>query len=103
MIYYEEMDEERKIAYEGITRAEREHYLTHTKMRTLYGRTNMNPVSRFIHEIPEDLIDGMEQSKAKRFGSLDRKSTRLNSSHVAISYAVFCLKKKKKKKNGIRQ
>src|SRR5437870_6279842 len=31
---------------------------------------------------------------------LDRKSTRLNSSHVAISYAVFCLKKKKKKKNN---
>src|SRR5438067_4296315 len=30
--------------------------------------------------------------------SLDRKSTRLNSSHVSISYAVFCLKKKKKKK-----
>src|SRR5207249_8479539 len=29
----------------------------------------------------------------------DRKSTRLNSSHVSISYAVFCLKKKKKKKN----
>src|SRR5690625_544390 len=33
---------------------------------------------------------------------LDRKSTRLNSSHVAISYAVFCLKKKKKKKNELR-
>src|SRR5207253_10598886 len=32
-------------------------------------------------------------------GGGDRKSTRLNSSHVAISYAVFCLKKKKKKKN----
>src|SRR5690625_2057353 len=31
--------------------------------------------------------------------SLDRKSTRLNSSHVAISYAVFCLKKKKKHNN----
>src|SRR5437870_10669527 len=31
-------------------------------------------------------------------GPLDRKSTRLNSSHVAISYAVFCLKKKKKKR-----
>src|SRR5437868_11466701 len=30
----------------------------------------------------------------------DRKSTRLNSSHVSISYAVFCLKKKKKKKNN---
>src|SRR5690554_7325204 len=32
---------------------------------------------------------------------LDRKSTRLNSSHVRISYAVFCLKKKKKTKNNI--
>src|SRR4051812_49989921 len=31
----------------------------------------------------------------------DRKSTRLNSSHMSISYAVFCLKKKKKKKNSI--
>src|SRR5439155_22046240 len=38
----------------------------------------------------------------KRFelhSPLDRKSTRLNSSHVAISYAVFCLKKKKKEQN----
>src|SRR5436309_6398026 len=35
--------------------------------------------------------------------TLDRKSTRLNSSHVKISYAVFCLKKKKKTKNNIRQ
>src|SRR5690606_40636994 len=33
----------------------------------------------------------------------DRKSTRLNSSHVKISYAVFCLKKKKKKKNNTKQ
>src|SRR5437773_6958757 len=32
----------------------------------------------------------------------DRKSTRLNSSHITISYAVFCLKKKKKKKNNIK-
>src|SRR5439155_19114703 len=35
------------------------------------------------------------------FHAIDRKSTRLNSSHVAISYAVFCLKKKKKKKINI--
>src|SRR5207249_6200533 len=33
---------------------------------------------------------------------IDRKSTRLNSSHVSISYAVFCLKKKKKKKKNIK-
>src|SRR5439155_23239394 len=37
-------------------------------------------------------------SAKTRSSTRDRKSTRLNSSHVAISYAVFCLKKKKKKK-----
>src|SRR5437660_12100150 len=37
--------------------------------------------------------------RAAGIDRLDRKSTRLNSSHVAISYAVFCLKKKKKNKN----
>src|SRR5690625_6600511 len=48
-----------------------------------------------------------KQDKSCIFGGnfdmkpLDRKSTRLNSSHVAISYAVFCLKKKKKKKQRI--
>src|SRR5207253_10255616 len=38
-----------------------------------------------------------EIRRAGEHGERDRKSTRLNSSHVAISYAVFCLKKKKKK------
>src|SRR2546422_4381042 len=42
-----------------------------------------------------------ERRKTKPYlGQLDRKSTRLNSSHGYISYAVFCLKKKKKKKNN---
>ena len=64
----EEMEEERRLAYVGITRAEQELFLTHAKMRTLYGRTNMNPISRFIHEIPKELIDGMEQAKDVMFG-----------------------------------
>src|SRR5947199_6256532 len=40
---------------------------------------------------------------AEGFGKGDRKSTRLNSSHLGISYAVFCLKKKKKKNKNSRQ
>lgn len=52
-----EMEEERRLAYVGITRAEQELYLTRAKMRTLFGRTNMNPPSRFLGEIPEDLLD----------------------------------------------
>src|SRR5437899_9112600 len=39
---------------------------------------------------------GGEKSRQKHFRRRDRKSTRLNSSHLGISYAVFCLKKKKK-------
>src|SRR5437870_6366697 len=42
-----------------------------------------------------------DRRRPRPVGSEDRKSTRLNSSHVAISYAVFCLKKKNKKINAI--
>src|SRR5439155_19780853 len=52
------------------------------------------------------IVEGSEQSEskgAKGQNRTDRKSTRLNSSHVAISYAVFCLKKKKKKKKKKRK
>src|SRR5690349_23457048 len=53
------------------------------------------------HIRDEDRAPGMALLKARALQlacSEDRKSTRLNSSHVEISYAVFCLKKKKKKK-----
>src|SRR6266498_4803219 len=47
---------------------------------------------------------GCRGTRPRRAGrSRDRKSTRLNSSHVRISYAVFCLKKKKKKKTDLIQ
>lgn len=68
MFEEEEMEEERRLAYVGITRAEKQLYVTHAKMRTLFGRTNMNPISRFINEIPEDLIDGVEETKTEMFG-----------------------------------
>jgi len=53
----EEMEEERRLAYVGITRAEEELFITNAQMRTLFGRTNMNPVSRFIAEIPAELLE----------------------------------------------
>lgn len=58
-----EMEEERRLAYVGITRAEEELFITNAQMRTLFGRTNMNPPSRFIGEIPANLIDGLEPKK----------------------------------------
>src|SRR5690554_7455042 len=48
--------------------------------------------------LPEDVRMQLPYEHWLRLPMIDRKSTRLNSSHVRISYAVFCLKKKKKKK-----
>ncbi|MED5018957.1 DNA helicase PcrA, partial [Paenibacillus chibensis] len=51
----EELEEERRLAYVGITRAEKQLFLTCAQMRTLFGRTTANPPSRFLDEIPEEL------------------------------------------------
>ncbi|HDR4572745.1 DNA helicase PcrA [Bacillus cytotoxicus] len=62
----DEMQEERRLAYVGITRAEEELYLSNAQMRTLFGRTNMNAASRFISEIPTELIEPLNETKPKR-------------------------------------
>jgi len=51
----EEMEEERRLAYVGITRAEKRLYLSSARMRTLYGRTEARTPSRFLEEIPFEL------------------------------------------------
>lgn len=61
-----EMEEERRLAYVGITRAEEELFLSNAQMRTLYGRTSMNPVSRFIAEIPENLIEDLGEQRRQQ-------------------------------------
>ncbi|MFS0779838.1 DNA helicase PcrA [Neobacillus sp. 3P2-tot-E-2] len=66
-----EMEEERRLAYVGITRAEQTLFITNAQMRTLFGRTSMNPASRFISEIPEELLEGVEKEERRNatFGS----------------------------------
>lgn len=51
----EELEEERRLAYVGITRAEKQLFLSCAQMRMLFGRTSANPPSRFLEEIPEEL------------------------------------------------
>jgi DNA helicase II / ATP-dependent DNA helicase PcrA len=55
-----ELEEERRLAYVGITRAQQRLYLTHAWGRTLYGQTSYNPPSRFIGEIPGHLVQVRE-------------------------------------------
>ena len=57
----EDMEEERRLAYVAITRAKDMIYITHTKNRMLYNQTSYNPLSRFIREIPDELISNETQ------------------------------------------
>ncbi|MBO0959270.1 DNA helicase PcrA [Neobacillus sp. MM2021_6] len=86
-----EMEEERRLAYVGITRAEQSLFITNAQMRTLFGRTNMNPASRFIAEIPEDLIEGVEPEKrmSTPFGSGGRRSFGSPNSSFASPKSSF--------------
>ncbi|MFC0216167.1 DNA helicase PcrA [Paenibacillus chartarius] len=70
----DELEEERRLAYVGITRAEEELYLTCARMRTLFGQTKSNAPSRFLHELPKELIEqlgpgGDRGSRASAWGS----------------------------------
>ena len=64
-----EMEEERRLAYVAITRAKKELYILHADQRLLYGRTGYNPVSRFVSEIPRELIDEEKTSRSGVWGS----------------------------------
>lgn len=52
-----ELEEERRLAYVGITRAKKRLYLVNATQRMLYGQTNRNPPSRFIQELPEENVE----------------------------------------------
>ena len=62
----DQLEEERRLAYVGITRAQSLLYLTHAWSRSLWGGTNYNPTSRFIGEIPTELIDVLREAEAPR-------------------------------------
>jgi DNA helicase-2/ATP-dependent DNA helicase PcrA len=64
-----QLEEERRLAYVGITRARQRLYLTHAWSRTLFGGTQYNPPSRFLDEIPAELVRDVEgHRRASRTG-----------------------------------
>ncbi len=65
----DEMEEERRLAYVGITRAEERLYLTCAQSRTLFGRSGYNNPSRFISEISEDILEQVTLKQSAASGS----------------------------------
>ena len=64
----DELEEERRLAYVGITRARQKLYLTSAWSRTLWGATQYNPPSRFLKEIPEQLVTEHQATKRRGLG-----------------------------------
>lgn len=61
-----ELEEERRLCYVGITRAKEYLFLTCSKQRTIFGSTSCNQVSRFLREIPSDLLDGYDETLGEK-------------------------------------
>ncbi len=61
-----QLEEERRLAYVGITRARERLYLCHAWSRTLFGQTSFNPPSRFLSEVPEHLLVSRESGGSSR-------------------------------------
>ena len=62
----DELEEERRLAYVGLTRAQERLYLTRAEYRSAWGSPNYNPASRFLEEIPDELIDWRQRSFATK-------------------------------------
>lgn len=70
----EEMEEERRLAYVGITRAKQQLFLTSAQIRMLFGKTIANPASRFIKEIPNELLELEDSEEREISGGFSSKS-----------------------------
>ena len=79
----DELEEERRLAYVGITRAEKQLFVSHAWSRLIFGQTQYNPPSRFIDEIPDELIEEAAGSRGKR----RKLSSTFGSSGTSGSYS----------------
>ncbi len=91
---YEEMEEERRLCYVAITRAKETLTISHAKQRMLYGRTNAALASRFLKEIPENVIERRggfyrQESATPRYGSYQYQvPTYQNAKKEILAYAA---------------
>ena len=74
-----DLEEERRLCYVGITRAQRDLYLTYARTRTVFGARSFGAPSRFIGEIPEALTDG-EQQRPRGLAGVRARATTWNQS-----------------------
>ena len=77
-----DLEEERRLCYVGITRAKENLFLTCSRQRTIFGSTSYNPTSRFLSEIPQELLEGYEDA----FGESSNKDEIFKDSKYSWTY-----------------
>ena len=82
----DELDEERRLAYVGITRAKRKLYLTKTKTRMLFGSTTYSKESRFVSEIPAQLVERTGESRL--YGSSGKSNPYSSSAGAGAKVSI---------------
>lgn len=84
-----ELEEERRLCYVGLTRAEERLYLTRAWTRNLWGQNNYNGPSRFLSEIPEDLTAGAKRARRRRTMESPTPTSTVPDTDIAIGDKVM--------------
>ena len=84
----EEMEEERRLMYVALTRAEDRLILSRAKLRTIYGRSNYTQESTFLTEIPEELLEHNSAFKRDITSGPKRRATRTFTNNEGVSFKV---------------
>ncbi len=86
-----DMEEERRLCYVAVTRAIKQLYITHTYVRNIYGQSTQNRKSRFIDDIPSNLIEEFKGKKAKKRES-KYNNTKSTSTEEGFNDMTYMLK-----------
>ena len=86
MFSEEDLEEERRLAYVGITRAKKKLYLISSQQRMLYGQTSRNMPSRFLREIPSSVIDDQSVVARRSTGFTTPRTAYANASRNELGY-----------------
>jgi DNA helicase-2/ATP-dependent DNA helicase PcrA len=87
MFSEEDLEEERRLAYVGITRAKKKLYLISSQQRMLYGQTSRNMPSRFLREIPSSVIDDQSVVARRSTGFTTPRTAYANASRNELGHS----------------
>ncbi len=95
IMYPEEIEEERRLAYVAITRAKRKLFCTHVRERLLFGRTQYNQCSRFVSEIPDEFVEHDDEVKHEqpKAGTHRQKASMISKEMIERSSVIINMSK----------